>query len=107
MPSIGMADDGSFVVAWENKTAQDVFAQRYDSDGSALGAAIQVSTSSDEDKRPEIAVQPRGRFVVVWSSKIDQDNENIFGQLYLRDGSAVSEWKTEWRVMKWVEITAH
>jgi len=35
---------------------------------------------------------------------IDEDHENVFGQLYLRDGSAVSEWKTEWRVMKWVEI---
>ncbi len=105
-PSIGVADDGSFVVAWENNTSQNVLAQRYDSDGSALGTAIQVTTSLDQDKRPSIAVSPRGRFVVVWSNMIDASTENVFGQLYTKDGSAVSEWQAEWRVMKWVEITA-
>ena len=67
---------------------------------------VLIECNPRQDKLPSIAVSPRGRFVVVWSNKIDKNNENVFGQLYLRDGSAVSEWKTEWRVMKWVEIAA-
>ena len=104
--SICVADDGSFVVAWMNNTTKDVYLQRYDVDGSALGSSIQVTTSADQDKLPSVAVNPRGDFVVVWSNKIDARTENIFGQLYTSDGSPVSEWKLDWRVMTWVEITA-
>ena len=45
-------------------------------------------------------------FVVVWANKVDRDTENIFGQLYERNGSPVSEWGAGVRVLKWVEIAA-
>jgi len=38
-----VAEDGGFVVAWHNNTAKDIFAQRYDADGSPVGEVISVT----------------------------------------------------------------
>ena len=102
--SVSMADDGAFVVAWENKTVDDVFLQRYDNNGSALGSAIQVTTSNKQDERPSIAMSASGRFVVVWSNMFNVNTQNIFGQLYRSDGSSTSKWVDGIRIIKWIEI---
>lgn len=65
-PSVGVAADGSFVVAWDTNT-QTVAARRFAADGAPRGDDIAVS------QRPalrafdsDIAVAPDGSFAIVW-----------------------------------------
>ena len=60
-PSIAGTSDGGFIVTWESRnqdgSGDGVFAQRFDSGGTAVGSEFQVNTttSSDQDE-PAIAV---------------------------------------------------
>ncbi len=97
-PSVAMAPDGHFVVVWEDRGDLDgdrfgVFGQRFGSDGTPDGTEFQVNTHIQGDQRaPEVAMAPDGRFVVVWASW-GQDNSDgssgIFGQRYDAAGNRI------------------
>ena len=75
-PSVSMANDGSFIVAWTSNSSSfpdppepEIRARRFDALGLPLAADFQVnsyvtSTQTDTD----IAIEPGGRFIVVWTS---------------------------------------
>ena len=71
-PRIAMNPGGDFVVAWES--AQDaqagaVMARRYDNAGSPLGGEFQVNTVElDAQYGPDVALDPDGKAIVVWTS---------------------------------------
>ncbi len=76
-PSVAMADDGSFVVAWEGLNADGsgwgIVAQRFDSGGNPSGGEVAVNTTIDLDQtRPSVAMTSAGDFVITWQS-INQD----------------------------------
>jgi len=71
-PVAAMDNDGNFVVVWESLDSGgnewDIFAQRYDAAGTALGGEIPVNTTvSEYQRRPTIAMDDAGNFVVVWA----------------------------------------
>jgi hypothetical protein len=94
VPSVAIDADGGFVISWQS-TAQDgddsgIFAQRYDSLGSAQGAEFQVNTYTSNNQRyPAVAMDASGNFVIAWHS-YGQDNASngIFAQRYSSAGSA-------------------
>ena len=98
-PAVGMADDGSFFVAW-GSAGQDgdsggIFGRRFDSDGQAVGVEFQVNpTAGGGQFLPDLAMNGLGRSVVVWESEHEADGRGIFGQWYdengLPDGGEVS-----------------
>ena len=66
-PAVGVAADGSFVVAWDDYPSASPFARRYDAAGNPLGVAFAVSEYTTGDgARPRVAVDPDGSFVVAW-----------------------------------------
>ncbi|QXD14198.1 T9SS type A sorting domain-containing protein [Rhodocaloribacter litoris] len=69
-PSAAMNASGQSVVVWADTRTGfqgDVFAQRFDAGGRRLGTNLQVSTGHGEIvSRPEVALLPDGRFMVVW-----------------------------------------
>ncbi|MDP6720840.1 MAG: hypothetical protein QGF59_19400, partial [Pirellulaceae bacterium] len=87
--AVAMDVDGDFVVVWESGPggAKDVFARQFDSFGTAQGGEISVNTTTSEDqKEPDVAVDDAGNFAVVWQSK-GQDGdtaqeENTYFRLY-------------------------
>lgn len=88
-PSIGMAESGDFVVAWDGDpklaSLDDIHGRCYKFDGTAVGEQFVVNTTLDgAQQNPRVAMNSRGEFVIVWDSKIDPDiNErDIFGQRY-------------------------
>jgi len=92
-PSIAMDKAGNFVVAWDGdpKLAglDDIHVRCYKSDGTAIGAQFIVNTTlTGPQQNPEVAMNNRGRFIIVWDSKIDPDiNErDIFAQRYNSSG---------------------
>jgi hypothetical protein len=93
LPSITANGSGRFTIAW-NSYGQDgdsygVYAQRYNSDGSADGGELRVNTeTTSSQSSPSAAMDNAGNLVVVWvSSGQDGDGLGIYGQLYNSDGS--------------------
>lgn len=64
-PVVGVAADGSFVVAWDTDT-RSVWARRFGPDGAPRGGDIAVSQSAALHRDPAIAVAPDGAFAVAW-----------------------------------------
>jgi hypothetical protein len=100
-PSISSDADGDFVVVWHSAgssgtdtSGNSIQAQRYASDGSALGTQFQVNTYTTNDQIDvSVAMEPDGVFAVVWesigSSGTDTDQRSIQGKRYASDGSVL------------------
>ena len=71
-PAVAMADDGRFVVAWEGPDgagSTGIFASLRQADGTPIVAEFPVNTSaSGQQLAPAVAMQPGGRFLIVWQS---------------------------------------
>jgi hypothetical protein len=104
-PSVAVASDGSFVIAWQSN-GQDakgwgVYAQRYDSNGNALGGEFRVNSwMQDDQTAPSVAMAADDSFVVTWQSHNQESSGHwgIFAQRYSATGAAVGG---ELRVNTW------
>ncbi|KAA5539094.1 DUF4347 domain-containing protein [Roseiconus nitratireducens] len=96
IPEVAMADDGSFVVTWEDSAADGdgtgVFARRFDSQGNALGSEFQVNTETSGDQGAmSIGMNAEGDFIISWESQGGQDGSlsGIFAQQFDRYGNTI------------------
>ncbi|NMB77110.1 MAG: hypothetical protein GYA21_18525 [Myxococcales bacterium] len=89
-PAVGMAADGSFVVAWEddadgNGTYQ-IHARGFNADGSERIARFSVNrVDTGQQRNPAVGVSPDGRFVVAWE---DDRDKNGAMQVWVRGFNA-------------------
>jgi MYXO-CTERM domain-containing protein len=94
-PAVAADANGGFVVVWFGEGQGEysgVFGQRYDSAGTAQGAAFQVNTYTTSFlNHPAVATAGSGNFVVVWES-YDQDGSStgVFGQRFSDDAAPPS-----------------
>lgn len=67
-PRVGLYSDGVAQVVWEHEGTggNGILGRRFDSDGAPLGPSALVS-GADGGQDPDLASQPDGRAVVVWS----------------------------------------
>src|SRR5207247_5350427 len=77
-PAVAADGHGNFVVVWEGfnpaTSHTSIFAQRYQSDGTALGSEVVVNTRTTIDAHlPKVAADAVGDFVVVWSGPNKND----------------------------------
>ena len=96
-PTVGGLEGGGFVVAWRDDngnsgsrggSSQDVFGQRYDADGTAVGDEFLVNTYiSSSQYHPSIATLKDGGFVVSWFGYGNGDSSGIYGQRYDAQGN--------------------
>jgi hypothetical protein len=94
---------GDFLVVWEDGSGLDgehagIFAQRFDSGGTALGAQFQVNTyTADYEGSPNVSADMNGNFVVVWQQYpgLDGSQNGVFGQRLDSSGNALG---TEFQV---------
>ena len=93
-PSIALDADGDFVIAWQSSgqgggSGYDIYAQRYNGDGSPAGGEFQVNTYINFSQRDSsIALDADGDFVIAWKSyRQDGDSHGIYAQRYNADGS--------------------
>jgi hypothetical protein len=89
-PSIGMANNGDFVVAWEDDQDANGFYQIYARSLSITGAqrfgVITVNSVSDgQQLAPDVSMRGDGAFAVVWQ---DDQDENDSYQILARDFTA-------------------
>ncbi|MBD0865027.1 MAG: hypothetical protein GDA36_05160 [Rhodobacteraceae bacterium] len=117
--SIAALSDGGFVITWDSGVLEkgrperfayysdDIFAQRYDKDGNAVGGEFLVNTHlKDQQRSPSVAALSDGGFVITWHSygqdhqdddllkpgtlsSIFSSDSGIYGQRYDAQGNAV------------------
>ncbi|MBI9038752.1 MAG: T9SS type A sorting domain-containing protein [Bacteroidales bacterium] len=101
-PSIAKDDNDNFIIAWiDNRNGfgnsynyGSIYAQRFSSDGTALGSNILANYDSTESLlhfTTSIAVDAEGNFVIVWDACISGDPSNIFAQRFSSDGTPLGE----------------
>jgi hypothetical protein len=93
--AVASLQSGGFVVVWEGEDAQynGIFARRYSRDGTALGGAFQVNTTTTGYQfLPSVAAAPGGGFLVVWSSPFqDGDSFAVVGRRFDASGAGGGE----------------
>ena len=99
-PSVATSGSGGFVVAWQSmgsfasdSSSYSIQAQRYASNGAALGSQFQVNSyTSSRQIRARVAADLAGDFLVTWesdgSSGSDSSQYSIQGQRYASNGTA-------------------
>ncbi|MCU0876870.1 MAG: GEVED domain-containing protein [Pirellulaceae bacterium] len=92
-PAVARSPGGEFVVAWQSEVEEDgsydIFARRYNADGTTAGDIFLVNTTTTGDqKAPAVAMGLDGRFVIVWQSTSVDGSTDILAQRYLPGGGA-------------------
>jgi hypothetical protein len=96
-PAISVDGSGNFVITWKDQRNgdSDIYAQRYSSDGTALGANFKINDDLGNAAQgsPSISTDNSGNFVITWGDGRNEDDEHdsdIYAQRYSSDGSALS-----------------
>ena len=92
-PSVASDGAGNFVVAWESRLSfgsdNNVYAQRFASSGSPLGAEFRVNgATTSEQHAATVAADLAGNFVVAWTSfgGGGTSSEEVFAQRFMASG---------------------
>ena len=89
--SIGMADNGDFVITWTNEgTTQDVFARRYAANGAPQSSEFRVNTTvTGAQRNSTISVHDDGSFIIAWEGNGGGDSYGIYLQRFDSSGVAI------------------
>jgi hypothetical protein len=107
-PAVGSDENGNFVIVWTSDDPSagwpDVFARRYDAEGTPLGPEFRVNSYTTLwQMRPSVAVSTSGAFVVVWSGPDGSGavhGSGVFAQRYDAAGTPLG---SEFRVNSYSE----
>jgi hypothetical protein len=82
-PRLTIFPSGSFLAVWEESRNGDfdIFGQKYDSSGMAVGTNFQINLDLgfSDQLLPDVAIDQNGNLVVVW---VENDSLQIFAQRY-------------------------
>ncbi|SER12258.1 Hemolysin-type calcium-binding repeat-containing protein, partial [Thalassovita gelatinovora] len=102
-PEITQLTGGNIVIAWVSLgldgNDQEVFAQIYDANGSAIGTEVLLhSDSTDDQALPQIHPTPDGGFLATWTDERTEEtyDSNIRGRYFNADGSPASADFSAW-----------
>jgi hypothetical protein len=99
-PAVAIDPDGNFFIVWDSNlqdgSGYGVYAQRYNLFGVPQGAEFAVNTFTTSDqRRPTVAADAVGNFVIAWNSNQDGSGHGIYAQRYNRAGATQG---TEFRI---------
>ena len=98
-PRIAMDAGGDFVITWESALLTkvnggnfDIYARRYNANGSPAGVGFQVNTATaGTQSSPSVALDAEGDFAITWHSDVQDDGDfDIYARRYNADGSAAN-----------------
>jgi hypothetical protein len=91
-PSIAIADDGSYVMAWtDNRNGNtDIYAQRFDMSGNAIDSNILINDDIgfSYQYNPSVAMTSDGTYIIAWQDR-RSDNYDIYVQYFDASGNAI------------------
>ena len=92
-PTVATDLTGDFVIAWQSYgqdgSVYGIYAQRYNSTGSAQGSEFRVNTyTTDNEESAAVAMDSAGDFVVTWESGVqDGSFAGIYAQRFTATGA--------------------
>jgi len=95
-PNIASNENGEFIIGWQDFRVDfnggDVYAQRYDKDGTKIGGNFRVDVDTPVDlvrqSGPRCSLSDSGKFFIAWySSTWEHSNRDIYGQWFDSDGN--------------------
>jgi hypothetical protein len=91
---IAIDENGNFVISWEDNRNgyDDIFAQRYLSDGSTIGDNFKINddTPNTSQSNASISMDLDGNFVVCWEDKRN-DYDDIYARRFSNEGIPLSD----------------
>ena len=96
-PDVATDPQGGFIAVWssngEDGQAEGIFGRRFNSAGAPIGGEFQVNTYTyDRQRRPRVALDAMGRFLVVWRSSFqDGDGSGIFARRFEPGGTPIGD----------------
>jgi uncharacterized delta-60 repeat protein len=83
-PSISGDGSGDFVITWEGATDKDVFARRFNSDGSYASSVFTVNpTLSGDQNMASVSVLSNSNFVIVWTDQGNgAPNQGVYARIF-------------------------
>jgi len=84
------SNNGSSVVVWsevKSSLDRDVKAQRFDASGKKVGGEIVVASGRTPQHDPQVAMDARGNFVVIWTHDWAPTDFDIHGARFRADGT--------------------
>jgi hypothetical protein len=92
-PDLAADSAGNFIVVWHGpgSNQEDIFAQRFDCDGQAIGSEFGVNDDPNgRDLHPKVSMSKTGTFVIVWENNQIVAQSEIWQILYkIYDSNAV------------------
>ncbi len=91
LPRVAMDSTGDFAIAYQgyDSNSHGVFAQRYNSSGTAQGSTFRVNTpQNDNQGAPSIAMDSGGDFVIAWLDGGTTQTAGVYAQRYNSSGAA-------------------
>ncbi|MBM3238048.1 hypothetical protein FJZ31_17290 [Candidatus Poribacteria bacterium] len=89
--AIAITTEGQFVVAYQELSTRDLYAQRFDWLGNSTWDSILLNDDGNylSQATPKIAVATPETFMVVWSDARDKDTDsNIYGRIFQISGDS-------------------
>jgi tRNA A-37 threonylcarbamoyl transferase component Bud32 len=103
-PSVTELSDGKFVVTWHGQGNGDswgIYGQMYNANGTKFLSESQVNTyTTNSQEYPSVAGLSDGKFVVIWTSVQDGNDNGIYGQMFNANGT---KYLSEFQVNTYVE----
>ena len=92
--AVSLAADSSYVVVWtslnQDGSGQGVYAQRFDTNGSALTAEFRVNQTTASDQQwARVASAADGSFVVTWTSN-QGASQDVYYRRFAANGTALT-----------------
>jgi hypothetical protein len=90
-PVVAMNSKCESILAWTSSDFDsNIYARRYDQNGSKLGPDIPVASKSYFEATPSVAVWPNDRFIIAWSDcRAGYTDSNIYAQMYDPAGNKI------------------
>jgi hypothetical protein len=93
-PSVAIAPNGSFIVAWESEALDGneygISARRFNSSGTPMGSEFLVNQSTEGSQRnASVSMGNNGNFVITWesdTSTLNSDVVDVFARYYNTEG---------------------
>ncbi len=88
-PVVGMADDGTFVIVWEDErnNAKEIFAQIFSANAVAIGGNFKISDTYNASIKPAVDMNGSGTFIVTWLDT-SSSQRNVYTREYDKNGVA-------------------
>jgi len=90
-PSIAVDSEGNFMVVWrDQRDRPDIYAQRYEPNGAAIGSNVRVNDDPGDNGQvhPAVGIADNGTALVAWIDSREGANA-VYAQFYSVSGEAV------------------